>query len=260
MEFDRQHPHDGSLEAFLEQIALISDTDAWEDSSDRVSLMTLHAAKGLEFPCVYIVGIEDEVLPHHRCRNDPMQYEEERRLLFVGITRAEQTLQLSMAKKRSVRGDMRPVAASPFLLELPNEDMEVIDSSPYGSSLNNDFDVDVEYPESWDIEVDQSDDDDVNQLSQEDRIAESTSTPNAPSLGSLKTAADLMASQQQFDMVQPEIYSTGMIVTHPEYGSGRIVSLSGSGKRRMASVEFFMDGLEQSFVLAHAKLTPETES
>ncbi|MEM9409687.1 MAG: UvrD-helicase domain-containing protein, partial [Planctomycetota bacterium] len=86
-EFDSEHPEDGGLERYLEQAALVSDTDAWESESDYVTLMSLHAAKGLEFPCVFIVGLEDGILPHERSIRDPEQIEEERRLLFVGITR-----------------------------------------------------------------------------------------------------------------------------------------------------------------------------
>ena len=98
VEFDRQHPEDGSLEAFLEQVALVSDTDAFEDASDRVTIMTLHAAKGLEFKRVFIIGVEDELLPHKRSKNSEWEIEEERRLLFVGITRAEERLELSCCK------------------------------------------------------------------------------------------------------------------------------------------------------------------
>ena len=100
VEFDRQHPEDGSLEAFLEQVALVADTDAFDGSNERVTLMTLHAAKGLEFPHVFIIGVEDDLLPHKRSKESESDLEEERRLLFVGITRAKQWLQLSCCKRR----------------------------------------------------------------------------------------------------------------------------------------------------------------
>ncbi|MGB0761814.1 MAG: ATP-dependent helicase, partial [Rubripirellula sp.] len=101
VEFDRQHPDDGSLEAFLEQVALVADSDAFDGSSERVTLMTLHAAKGLEFPHVFIIGVEDDMLPHKRSKESEAELEEERRLLFVGITRAKQWLQLSCCKRRA---------------------------------------------------------------------------------------------------------------------------------------------------------------
>jgi DNA helicase-2/ATP-dependent DNA helicase PcrA len=110
------------LEEFLEQAALVSDVDALDQETDRVSLMTLHAAKGLEFPVVYIVAIEDGILPHERSTHELMQLEEERRLFFVGITRAEEELRLSRAERRDFRGSYAMTAIlSRFLFELPND-------------------------------------------------------------------------------------------------------------------------------------------
>ncbi|HMP78293.1 MAG TPA: UvrD-helicase domain-containing protein, partial [Pirellulaceae bacterium] len=125
VEFDMQHPDDGGLEAFLEQTALVSDTDAWESTSNYVTLLTIHAAKGLEFPVVFIIGLEDGLLPHERSQNDPMQLEEERRLLFVGITRAQQELCLSRCYKRGHQGYEKLAIASRFLMELPRHVMDM---------------------------------------------------------------------------------------------------------------------------------------
>ena len=125
-EFDERHPGPmGRLEAFLEETALVNDTDDWETQLDRVTLMTLHASKGLEFPCVYLVAVEEGLLPHERSRNQPEQLEEERRLMFVGITRAQQRLQISLAQYRDFRGERKPAIPSSFLMELPRGEMEV---------------------------------------------------------------------------------------------------------------------------------------
>ena len=86
-EFDEQHNGDRHLEEFLEQTGLAGDTDDWDAQSDHVTLMTLHASKGLEFPVVYLVAVEEGLLPHERSREHPDQLEEERRLMFVGLTR-----------------------------------------------------------------------------------------------------------------------------------------------------------------------------
>ena len=126
-EFDSEHPHDGGLESYLEQAALVSDTDIWQAEADHVTLMTLHAAKGLEFPSVFIVGLEDGILPHERSSGDDEQIEEERRLLFVGITRAESELQVSRCMSRFRRGSYWPSIASRFLMELPREEMQVFE-------------------------------------------------------------------------------------------------------------------------------------
>ncbi len=149
VEFDRQHPEDGSLEAFLEQVALVSDTDTFEDASDRVTIMTLHAAKGLEFKRVYIIGVEDELLPHKRSKNSEWEIEEERRLLFVGITRAEERLELSCCKRRNIRGELRPVIPSPFLHELPLDEIKRVESRSDRDWFDDD--LDQSYPDSWDL-------------------------------------------------------------------------------------------------------------
>ena len=105
------------LGRFLEQSALTSDVDAL-DKSDRVSLMTLHAAKGLEFPVVYIVAVEENILPHERSKSEKKQLEEERRLFFVGITRAKEILRISRAEYREFRGSYMPTILSTFLHEI----------------------------------------------------------------------------------------------------------------------------------------------
>lgn len=138
-EFDEQHPGESQLEEFLEQVSLVSDTDDWETESDKVSLMTLHAAKGLEFPVVFLTAVEEGMLPHERSREDSGQLEEERRLLFVGITRAEEELQLSYAAYRFLRGSQRMSIPSSFLMELPRDEMEVHEPRSYRSTELDEF-------------------------------------------------------------------------------------------------------------------------
>ena len=111
----------GGLTAFLESVALISDADAIDPESGTVTLMTLHAAKGLEYAAVAMVGLEENLLPHIRAVGNEMELEEERRLCFVGITRAKRHLQLSRAAVRTHRGLREPTMESRFLTELPGE-------------------------------------------------------------------------------------------------------------------------------------------
>jgi len=110
---------DPSLAAFLERIALIADIDEAESLDSAVSLMTLHSAKGLEFPTVFLVGMEEEVLPHYRSMNDPAEIEEERRLCYVGMTRAQKQLYISHCSRRTIFGETRQMAPSRFLKHLP---------------------------------------------------------------------------------------------------------------------------------------------
>jgi len=110
-----------ALELFLDQVALVSDLDAWEDRSARVSLMTAHTAKGLEFPIVFLVGLEEGVLPHAASSRDVAGVEEERRLCYVGMTRAMERLHLTCASERRRYGARTFCTPSRFLSEIPSE-------------------------------------------------------------------------------------------------------------------------------------------
>jgi DNA helicase-2/ATP-dependent DNA helicase PcrA len=113
---------EGSLEGFLASAALASDADSKDTAADRVTLMTLHASKGLEFPVVFLVGLEQGLFPSYRSLEDPAALEEERRLCYVGLTRAKERLFLSHASERRLWGGMRePAVPSVFLSELPAE-------------------------------------------------------------------------------------------------------------------------------------------
>ncbi len=113
-----QQTEEPSLVDYLQQISLFSDADAYDAGSERVALMTLHTAKGLEFKDVFIVGVEDGILPHERGADDEGETEEERRLFFVGITRAKSGLFITYARYRTIRGQLLRTIPSPFLYEL----------------------------------------------------------------------------------------------------------------------------------------------
>ena len=124
LEYAAMPPREGLL-ALLENVALVADTDALPESidesgvPDRVMLITLHAAKGLEFPIVFITGLEEGLFPHSRSLDDPKQMEEERRLAYVGITRAKKHLYLLSARKRTVFGNVQSSLPSRFVKEIP---------------------------------------------------------------------------------------------------------------------------------------------
>ena len=262
-QFDEHHFGDGALESFLEEAALVNDTDAWEGENDRVTLMTMHAAKGLEFPVVFIVALEDGLLPHERSRNDPETLEEERRLLFVGITRAREVLQLSLATNREFRGQRRRTVPSQFLMEMPRGEMDVL--GPPSA-----------VPRAWDDEAHASDDDHVHPIHEDELPWEAdepadfapTQSPDASpeasrplAIGPLTTAAELdRAEPAEAPRLSPESFYQGMVVRHPVYGLGKIVALSGSRDRRTATVAFASAAGEKKFVLASSKLRPAKTS
>ncbi|MBR8832590.1 MAG: DNA helicase PcrA [Stigonema ocellatum SAG 48.90 = DSM 106950] len=120
LQFEEEN-QDVSLQAFLQSTALSSDLDNLKEGQTAVSLMTLHASKGLEFPVVFLVGMEQGLFPNYRSLNDPSSLEEERRLCYVGITRAQERLYLTNARERRLYGSREPAMPSQFLNELPEE-------------------------------------------------------------------------------------------------------------------------------------------
>lgn len=115
---------DGNLQDFLENVALVSDVDDFESSDSKVTFMTLHSAKGLEFPVVFLAGLDEGLFPHSRTLMDPEQIEEERRLAYVGITRAERQLYVTNAITRTMYGRVSAYMPSRFLGEIPPELVE----------------------------------------------------------------------------------------------------------------------------------------
>ena len=119
-DFQDTNPN-GTVEDFLEQVALVNDVDSFEQEESKVTLMTLHAAKGLEFPIVFLGGLEEGLFPHSRTLMNPEEIEEERRLAYVGITRAEKELYISNATTRTVFGRTSSYLPSRFIDEIPEE-------------------------------------------------------------------------------------------------------------------------------------------
>lgn len=270
-EFDRQHPEaEHALELFLEQAALVADTDALETEQDRVTLMTLHAAKGLEFPMVFIVAVEHGLLPHERSSEDPEKFEEERRLLFVGITRAKQELQLSCAQYRAFRGERRPTIPSQFLMELPREELSY--SEPVGDPADLDEDDDFD-------DFDDDDGDDGDELDDLDYVEDLEERPRSrPAVWSDEDfVQDAPADYEEFESDdslprrrgrsgragpiggRAHVFLPGMTVWHPDYGTGIVVSVSGSGLKRRAQIQFVQGGGTKNFLVAHSPLEPVPE-
>jgi DNA helicase-2/ATP-dependent DNA helicase PcrA len=254
-EFDVKHPEANSLEQFLEETSLVADTDAWETETDRVTLMTLHAAKGLEFPSIFIVACEQGLLPHERSMHDDEKLEEERRLLFVGITRAREELQLSYAQYRAFRGQACPTVPSSFLMELPRQEMHLTDS--VGSRRTT-----PDWEEGFEPGAGHDDGIEVSQVplteaefSQDEPVTRQKREKAAVLTSGLTTAAELLAKHEK-PRISPNIFRHGMSVEHPQYGAGTVIALSGDGPKRTATVKFCGDGQERKFRLIFSDLTP----
>jgi DNA helicase-2/ATP-dependent DNA helicase PcrA len=276
-EFGEQNPGPNQLESFLEQACLVNDTDAWETSNDRVTLMTMHAAKGLEFPVVFIIAVEEGLLPHERSRESPDQLEEERRLLFVAVTRAREELQLSMSRYREFRGQRRYTIPSQFLMELPHHELEATELifAPTGKNPDGGMgdDSDAHHfsagEETADTHAAADVDHDIEFNPAEFTSASNGPGPNEVPMTSSKlrlttaaalaagasAAANILALATTAPPISPDAFATGMVVQHPEYGLGKIIDLDGHGPKRTATVQFATAGTKK-FVLLHSPLLP----
>jgi len=199
-----------SLESFLDKVSLVTDVDLYEDKGNRVSLMTLHCAKGLEFPIVFIVGIEEGLLPHYRRGEEIEDMEEERRLFYVGMTRAKQKLILSRAEKRSTFGVGRANLPSRFLDELPMELMQFEQKKGKMESL---FSQGTPWRDDFHQTESMMDD-----LSQESPFSERDGVVLIP--------------EGFFPL------KIGMRVRHPKFGEGRVKSVEGMDENQKATIVF----------------------
>ena len=252
-EFDNEHPEDGGLGRYLEQAALVSDTDVWESDANFVTMMTMHAAKGLEFPCVYIVGLEDGILPHERSKEKDDEVEEERRLLFVGITRAEKELQFSRCLNRFRRGSYWPAVPSRFLMELPRDEMEISGPQHQQAGMTAEdlqtaidaMDISNEsgYQDLPEIDINASDAVQQNFAALIDAGEEKPKQKKKsakPSMANLMTGAELEKQHQTLvaDRLSPEACSVGLEVEHVEYGVGQVIAMTGTGRKVTATINF----------------------
>ena len=264
--YDRRAGEEATLEGFLEESALVSDTDALDADLGQVTMMTLHAAKGLEYPVVFLVGVEQGLIPHDRSlrENDPAELEEERRLLFVGITRAEEELTLSQTAARVVRGRSQITISSQFLPELGLEN-EDLTTKTAGSATW------YEQHEGWDEPVI-----DVSEGSEPAGEGEEVELPFEPAEGpkkpqrkrhapkpgatpfselKLTTGAAMLGGGEPVSIPHAATFQPGMTVRHPHYGRGTVVRLGGVGRRKTVEVEFD-EGRVEKFIAGLAPLQP----
>jgi DNA helicase-2/ATP-dependent DNA helicase PcrA len=201
---------------FLEQITLASDVDGWDQQTDHVSIMTLHASKGLEFPVVYILAVEEGLLPHERSMGNAEEVEEERRLCFVGMTRAMKELNLSWVRLRAFRGKENYCMESSFLRELPRDGVERIDVSRalnYAGTAADEYRAKIGPAASdW------------------------ADTGARPYIPPAKPRTEIKPSIP--DSVGTAGLEVGVLVQHEQYGLGKVEEVSGYGAFRKVRVRF----------------------
>ncbi len=231
-----------SCEEFLEQVSLVSDTDDLDDQS-QVTLMTLHSAKGLEFPVVFIIGLEDGIFPHLRALGEPHELEEERRLAYVGITRARERLYLSNAWSRTIFGSTQYNPPSRFLLEIPDELVE--DRSPSGRSYGR------------------------SSVRPMDNGASTRGSGGSGGMGRASRAEARRAERREKArerVVERAIAAgnepgghdlpsvkPGQDVVHPKFGEGVVLDVAGSGENTEVTINF-ADAGQKTLLLGWANL------
>jgi ATP-dependent DNA helicase UvrD/PcrA len=206
-EFDATSDH-ASLTAFLEQIALIADVDSYAATQDRVTLMTLHNSKGLEFSVVFIIGMEERLFPHERSLDQPAAIEEERRLCYVGFTRARQRLYLVHAQRRHLFGRVQQNLPSRFLTEIPETLLRREGDAPVVPS--DEPTVDYSY----------------SQVHESPR----------PLRQRVRAATNAAG------------FAVGQRVLHAEFGAGVVRAVEGNGERTKLTVRFDRSGVKKLIV------------
>lgn len=235
-----ENEEEPDLDSFLEEVALVADVDNMSDSEDRVILMTLHSAKGLEFPYVYLGGLEDGLFPSSMAMlEDEEALEEERRLCYVGITRAQKKLMLSAARQRMVKGETKFARPSRFLAEIPEELLleEEQESSVFKRARHSeplDFD-DCDLP--WGRASTSS-----NSFGT-DSVAGLSKFGSRPSFGKAFTVQKASSLE----------YGEGDRVHHSRFGEGTVKSIADGGKDYEVTVEFDTQGVRKMFA-SFAKL------
>ena len=215
-EYEKSCPDERpGLQGFLQEIALTSELDKWNDTNAAVTLMTMHTAKGLEFPVVFMAGMEEDLFPHFNSLEDPTDVEEERRLCYVGMTRAEQRLTMTCAYHRTIFGQRKVREPSRFLSELPAEQIET----------------------------------QVSALHEELGAVET----NGPVYGTGRGAAGGAPYGAAAAPANGE-YKPGQRVTHAHFGAGRIESVMGGGDDARLTIKFDSLPNPKVLVAKYAKL------
>ncbi len=228
-----------SLSGFLDEIALYTDLDSRVDGDNCVTMMTMHAAKGLEFPQVFVVGMEEGLFPGNRAMGDGDEMEEERRLCYVAMTRAKEKLTLTNARQRTLYGRTTPCIPSRFLNEIPEDNMEWLSKPQPRSEAWDDGDRDDGYSYGG------------GYGSGHDRRGGAVTTrresPSAPRAGTLRTAGTAAKASSVASYIQIQ---AGETVEHDAFGRGLVISMRPMGGDALLEIAFDTVGTKKLMLKA----------
>lgn len=210
-------PLDEALHRFLEEVALSSDTDELRNEGDVVNVMTIHSSKGLEFPHVFILGLEEGIFPHSRSHLSPTEMEEERRLMYVGLTRAKEKVHLLFAEQRMLYGATQANPPSRFLQEIPAHLVQEAERVASGMLGKRHFQKTFH------------------------RFPTATNK-RGDGMGAQNTSQEKSKDKGEYEKpLTAEDVRPGDMVEHPQFGSGLIVSVSGT----LATIAFKRSGVKK---------------
>ncbi len=246
IEFEEEYA-ENSLSQFLEGITLSSDIDNVEEDEDSVTLMTLHSAKGLEFPVVFLVGMEEGIFPGYKSISEPKELEEERRLCYVGITRAKEHLYLTCSKQRTIFGSTSYNPVSRFLKEIPEELLEGYKEA-FGEEDNNKNQMFKDSNYTWTYGSKDNGNIKTYKIGEKESVgvgafAKSNTTNNSTNTGfAFRTAESFLnnlgkksASNNQVDLSK---YEAGVRVYHKKFGEGTINKVEPEGEDLKVDISF----------------------
>lgn len=236
MEFEEQFA-ENTLSEFLEGITLSSDIDNLEEEEEAVTLMTLHSAKGLEFPVVFLVGMEEGIFPGYKSISEPQELEEERRLCYVGITRAKENLFLTCSKQRTIFGSTSYNQTSRFLKEIPEELLEGYEEA-FGQNHKEQVFKDSSY--SWSYGNKENGNIKTYKINEKEPVMVASNKTSQNNTFMFKTAENFLnsLSKKTNNKVDLSQYKSGVKVFHKKFGEGIINRVEPEGTDLKVDINF----------------------
>ena len=231
IEFEEESA-DNTLPEFLESITLSSDIDEMQDEDNTVTLMTLHSAKGLEFPVVFLVGMEEGIFPGYKSIGEPKELEEERRLFYVGITRAKQFLHLTCAKHRTIFGSTSYNAVSRFIKEIPDNLLDGVVNNDQEEKFND-------MPYNWEYGKTPAGKVTTYKFEEAETKIKPKSTYQYRTAESFLSSLSQKQASSEVDITK---YKEGMRIYHKKFGEGIIQKIEEEGDDYKLDIQFDKSG------------------
>ena len=228
---------DSNLGDFLEGMALSSDLDGMEETEDSVTLMTLHSAKGLEFPVVFLVGMEEGIFPGYKSIDEPKELEEERRLCYVGITRAKENLYLTCARQRTIYGSTSCNNVSRFLKEIPATMLDGADEALSGSNDNR-FSSNDRYEWSYGKSSSNAYSIPVSSYKEVSYAAKSNNSSSGFQFRTADSFLQNLNKHKKGNDIDLSLYKSGVKVFHKKFGEGIINTVEAEGEDLKVDIDF----------------------